>query len=202
MHGFAPLKKELAIKARKLEIEYFKKMKVYTKVPRSEAKGHKIISTKWLDTNKGDTDRPNYRSRLVGREIKRDKRLDLFAATPPIETLRFIVARCAQEQKRKDPWRMAVADVRRAYFYAPATRAIFIEIPTEDREAADDNMVGKLELSLYGTRDAAMNWALEYTGYLESLGFIRGASSPCNFRHEGYELNVTVHGADLYPQDP
>ncbi len=131
-------------------------MKVYSKVPRDQAKGHKIISTKWLDTNKGDLEKPNYRSRLVGREIKRDKRLDLFAATPPIETLRFLTARCAQNQGGNQPWRMGVADVRRAYFYAPATRDIFIEIPAEDRDANDGDVVGKLGLSLYGTRDAAI----------------------------------------------
>ena len=32
-----------------------------------KASGGKIISTKWLDTNKGDESKPNYRSRLVGR---------------------------------------------------------------------------------------------------------------------------------------
>ena len=35
-------------------------------------------------------------------------------------------------------------------------------------------MVGKLNLSLYGTRDAALNRASEYTSYLKSMGFIQG----------------------------
>ena len=197
MHGYAPLDKDLATQARKLEMDYFKSMKVYSKVPRSRAKGRRIITTKWLDTNKGDLEKPNYRSRLVGREIKRDKSLDLFAATPPIETLRFLVARCAQEQRRKDPWRIAVADVRRAYFYAPATRDIYIEIPAEDRDENNADVVGKVGLSLYGTRDAAINWAIEYTGFMESTGFVKGASSPWNFWHAGYDLNVMVHGDDF-----
>ena len=38
------LDKELAIKARRLEIHFFKKKNVYDKVPRSQAKGKKIIS--------------------------------------------------------------------------------------------------------------------------------------------------------------
>ena len=61
-------------------------MQVYFRVPRAHARrgGHKIITTKWIDTDKGDRARPNCRSRLVGREIKKDKRLDLSAATPPI----------------------------------------------------------------------------------------------------------------------
>ena len=105
MNGFTFLNKDLTVQARKLEIEYFKKMKVYTKVPRSEALrgGYKIITTKWLDTNKGDDENPNYRSRLVGRELNTEKRLDLFAATPPLETIKFLVAQCAQNQNRRDP---------------------------------------------------------------------------------------------------
>ena len=59
-------------------------MGVYSKVPRGEAKalGAKVISTKWVDTNKGSEGDPNYRSRLVGRELNLSDRPDLFAATP------------------------------------------------------------------------------------------------------------------------
>ena len=39
----------------------------------------------WVDVNKGDEVHPLYRCRLVAKETKRDKRDDLFAATPPHE---------------------------------------------------------------------------------------------------------------------
>ena len=48
-----PLDKEEAIKARRLEIDFFRARKVYEKVPRHLAAGHKIISTKWLDVDRG-----------------------------------------------------------------------------------------------------------------------------------------------------
>ena len=50
---------------------------------------------------------------------------------------------------------------------------MFIEIPKEDRDSngKDKDMVGKLNLSLYGTRDAAQNWQKEYTGFMIALGF-------------------------------
>ena len=44
----------------------------------------KVITTKWIDHNKGDLEAPNYRARLVGREVAHDKRDDLYAATPPL----------------------------------------------------------------------------------------------------------------------
>ena len=90
--------KNRAIEARRLELEFFRKMGVYTKVPRAQAGNNKIIATRWIDTDKGDAENPNYRSRLVGREIKTDERPDLFAATPPLESLRYIISKCASNQ--------------------------------------------------------------------------------------------------------
>ena len=46
-------------------------------------------------------------------------------------------------------------DVARAYFYAPDSRPMFIKIPAEDRSESDAGKVAQLNISLYGTRDAA-----------------------------------------------
>lgn len=88
-------------------------------------------------------------------------------------------------------------DVSRAYFYAESIRPVFIELPKEDRTPTDEGLVGRLNLSLYGTRDAAQNWAVEYTRTLQAAGFIVGKASPCNFRHGTKDLIVTVHGDDF-----
>ena len=89
------------------------------------------------------------------------------------------------------------SDVKRAYFYAKASRPVFIEIPVEDREPGDENKVGKLNLSLYGTRDAAQNLQKEYTGFMQSLGFIVGRASPCNFYNPKMDITCTVRGDDF-----
>eukprot|EP00973_Karenia_brevis_P012895 1749607-Karenia_brevis.AAC.1 len=88
-------------------------------------------------------------------------------------------------------------DVKRAYFYAAATREIFIEIPAEDREPGDEAKVARLNLSLYGTRDAAQNWGREVDKLFAGIGFRRGAGSPCNYFHGERELSVTTHGDDF-----
>ena len=135
----------------------FAKWGVYIKVPRSAAGNNKVITTRWIDTDKGDEENPNYRARLVGREIKTDERPDLFAATPPLESLRYIVSKCATHQSGSKRYCMLSSDIKRAYFYAKAVRPVFIEIPKEDRKPGDDDKIGKLNLRLYGTRDAAQN---------------------------------------------
>ena len=58
-------------------------------------------------------------------------------------------------------------DVSRAYFHAPAVREVFVEIVSEDFDEGDEGMCGKLNLSMYGTRDAASNWEAAYSGQLK-----------------------------------
>ena len=61
---------------------------------------------------------------------------------------------------------MALVGVRRAYFYAPAQRREFVELPLEDYQAGDEHMCRLLQYSLYGTRDAAQNWEEELASTL------------------------------------
>ena len=86
---------------------------------------------------------------------------ELFAATPPAEGLKLLLSKLAQSSGKK---RLIYADVSRAYFYAPAVRPVYVVIPEEDREPNDPpDVCGELKYSMYGTRDAAQNWAEEYS---------------------------------------
>ena len=83
VHGGKLLKRDKVIEARKIEMEYFRKMGVCEKVHRSRASGYKVITVRWVDTNQGVGNEDDYRSRLVGREVNLNKRNDLFAPIPP-----------------------------------------------------------------------------------------------------------------------
>ena len=63
-----------------------KDKQVWDKIPRAEAKsnGWKVLKARWIDINKGDDESPNYRSRLVAKEINQDSSKDSFAAAPPL----------------------------------------------------------------------------------------------------------------------
>jgi hypothetical protein len=81
-----PLLSSEVQRARMEEMEEFKKHQVYKKVPIQKCwdeTGKGPIGVRWVDINKGDKVNPEYRSRLVAKEIKLYKTLDLFAATPP-----------------------------------------------------------------------------------------------------------------------
>ena len=58
-------------------------------------------------------------------------------------------------------------------------------------------MVGEQKLSLYGTRDAAMNWAKQYSQDLNKIWFRRGRASACNFVHTSRNIRLTCHGDDF-----
>ena len=84
----------------------------------------KVISAKLLDVNIGDARCPNLRARLVGREKAKDKRDDLFAATPHLESLKAVLSICASHQVGGSPYRVMALDVKRAYFYAGYTACL------------------------------------------------------------------------------
>ena len=129
----------MAIRARKEEVEYIHKSKLYTKVPRSKAKalGAKVVPVRWVDINKGDLEKPNYRSRLVAREINKDNRPDLFAATPPLEAMKTLLSALAANNTCE---KLMAHDVSRAYFSAPARRQVFAELAQEDKVEGEDNI--------------------------------------------------------------
>jgi hypothetical protein len=90
-----------------------------------------------------------------------------------------------------------VIDIRRAYFYAPAQRLVYVEIPAEDFEPGDEQRCGRLNGSLYGTRDAASNWDREISQFMDKEGFIKGSASPCIYRHRNMDVAGLVHGDDI-----
>ncbi len=191
-----PLCPRMVKAARREEIVYFKEREVYEKVKTSECwevTGKAPIGVRWVDINKGDTAHPNYRSRLVAMEFKTDNKPEWYAATPPSECLKLILHKMTTNRKTK----MMYADVSRAYFYAKASRPVYVTIPEEDREAGDEECCGKLRVSMYGTRDAALNWATEYGETLKAAGFKQGVACPCIFRHEVKEVVIMVHGDDF-----
>ena len=87
----------LVKQARAAEMTFFKRMKVYTRVPRAmqRMKGGKLIGVRWLDVNKGDMEAPDYRSRLVGQELRTSMNDELYASTPPLEALRHVIISAA-----------------------------------------------------------------------------------------------------------
>ena len=72
---------------------------------------------------------------------------------------------------------------------------MYIELPAED-PMYDPNMLGRLRLCLYGTRDAALNWQQTLSDHLVEAGFKRGVGHPSVFYHPSKGIWTLVHGDD------
>ena len=190
--------------ARATEMEYIRKMNLWTVVPREECHtttGHAPIKGRWVDINKGDDSDRRYRSRYVAKEFRRGgtaTTAEMFAATPPLEAVRILLSIAstkASAHTNGKEHKLMTMDVSRAYFYAPAIRPLYVELPAE--EGVDLSLhCARLNYSLPGTRDAAHNWAKAYGSHLKTLGFVQGRANPCLYHHPGKQLRLLVHGDD------
>ena len=181
-----PLKPQLVKRAREEEMREFSKHGVYVKVPVKEClerTGRKPIGVKWVDINKGDEESPEYRSRLVAKGIKRDKREDLFAATPPLEALKILLSLALTEGtgyvkgREEEGMKIEFIDIKRAYLQAEVRREVYVELPPEDKQ---EGMCAKLTKAMYGTRDAAQSWEATYRKAHEDWVFRRGVHHPAS----------------------
>ena len=92
-----------------------------------------------------------------------------------------------------------LADVSRAFFEAPAKRAVCVELPEEALKVGEttQDIVGKLLASLYGARDVSANWQDEVARCMAEWGFITGKYNPCMYHHPTKQLRCLVHGDDF-----
>ena len=101
---------------------------------------------------------------------KNCKRLDLLAATPPLDAKKIPLHAPTTEglgvTDRRDKQTVMKIDfinICRAFYQAHAVREVYVELLAED---AEQGMRAKLKESMYGTRDAAQNWGHAYTQFI------------------------------------
>lgn len=90
-----------------------------------------------VDVRKADG---SHQSRLVAKAIKTYEAPELLAATPPIESLKYLLRRAAQDSSEA----VMHADATRAYFYADASRDIYVWFPAEDQQGGEEQTCRRL----------------------------------------------------------
>ena len=183
--------KGLVVKANVEELEYCRSKGVWKVVPRTRAHVQRVVGTRWVNCNKGDTQNSEIMCRLVCHAVKTYNSDEFFAAAPPVETLRMILSLAADDPRRQ----VSLIDISRAYISAIIGRRVFVELPPE--AGYGRGCVGELVKCMYGTRDAAQGWECTYRAALEDLGCRRGSANPCAYSHDARHMNVTVHGDDF-----
>ena len=182
------LNNTLVEKARAQEISVIRELDVWEVVdrPRDEV----VFGTRWVDINKGDENKHDYRSRLVVQEYKRQADWSLFTATPPHEAPRSLLLCATIEELPNDvgqpvagtePVVLVLMNVRRAHINSAARRKVFVERPAE--ASTDKGRVGRLLRSMYGCRDVGVYGDFAMCQVSFGFGFVQGRASPCIYRH-------------------
>ena len=94
---------------------------------------------------------------------------------------------------------MLTSDVSRAFFEAPAKRKVAVRLPEEALQAGEsrDRTVGLLQQSLYGTRDAAVNFQNEVKRMMQKFGYVQAKYNASLYYHPATGVRVMVHGDDF-----
>ena len=99
----------------------------------------------------------------------------MFAATPLLEAKDLLFSKAATSRgtrRHLGEYKLSFIDIKRAYFHAPETRDVYVDLPEQDWQ---EGMCGKLEKNMYGTRGAPQNWAIKYeTVLVVEIGFGQG----------------------------
>jgi len=100
----------LVKEARAQELRFFEAKGVWQKIIRADTRrftARRPVSVRWVDVNKGDDLCPNYRSRLVARQLKATDTSgeSFFAPTPPLEALRTVFSMATTTWKGHRPCR-------------------------------------------------------------------------------------------------
>ena len=136
----------------------------------------KFVKVKWVRTKKG----AGVKCRLVAQELGYGERLDeLFAGTPSLGAVRVALTHAVSDAGHK----IMVMDVKCAFLYGEARRAVYIELPHTDPRYSDPTVVGKLKKSMYGTRDAPQIWADHVRVTLASSGYKQSVYQPSVYYH-------------------
>jgi hypothetical protein len=179
-------------KAREEEIKELER-RVYKVVDISEAwerTGKAPIGVRWVDVRKKEG---IYRSRLVAKDFApKNKRNDiegLYAAMPPLELVKVLMARASQVKEK-----IMLIDIKKAHLYAPIEGDAYVDLPPE---RAMPGKCARLEFTLYGMRVAAKNWEKAYSSTMRKCGFVQGKANATSFYHRERGLRVVVHGDDF-----
>ena len=158
---------DLVREARALELAFFTAKGVWKQVAKSRSfqdTGRPPISVRWVDVNKGDEIDPNYRSRLLARQMRHmsSSGQNFFAPAPPLEALKTIISLAATRigshvpnwsKDAVDRTQISLIDVKRAYFNAEiddSEGTTYVELPVEDPDHL--SKCAQFLRHMYGTR--------------------------------------------------
>ena len=141
--------------------------------------GKKVIGKKWVYTIKcdGNDQVEWYRERLVMKGYAQKESIDfneIFSPVVRLTTGRVVLAMCATFDLHLEQ-----LDVKIVFLYEKLEEEIHMLQPKGFTEIRKENLVYKLNKSLYGFKQAPMCWYKRFDSFVMSLGYNRLSSDHC-----------------------
>ena len=160
-------------KAKLQELESWRDNDVYHRV---KYDNQKLISLRWVNTNKTVNGINKVKSRLVARGVQEQENIQSDSPTCSKESIRIILNIIATLQ-----WDVKSIDITSAFLQSnDINRDVFVKPPKESGE--DTDIVWKLKKTVYGLGDAARAWYLSVKEKLLKLGAKPSSYDPAVFR--------------------
>ena len=167
---------------------------------KGERTGKAPSRLKWIDRNKRDTLKPNYRSRLVVREIKKQHGSlpghMLFSNMPPSEEAKLLSSMLARKRKSKrgKPLKLALFGISHEHTSTGNPNARSMSHDEEGKCAL-------LLTTMYGTQGASHVWQLGYTALLIEVRARKGLDISVRAPGAGHQV-VGTRRRFLCPSRP
>ncbi|KAH9670456.1 hypothetical protein KPL70_016992 [Citrus sinensis] len=161
------------------EIEALHKNKTWELVPLP--RGRKAIGNKWIYKVKrdGNDQVERYRARLVVKGYAQKEGIDfneIFSPVVRLTTVRIVLAMCAIFDLHLEQ-----LDLETAFLHGELEEEIYMLQPEGFAETGKENLVCRLNKSLYGLKQASRCWYKRFDSFIISLGYKRLSSDHCAY---------------------
>ncbi|KAI0994599.1 hypothetical protein K3495_g13583 [Podosphaera aphanis] len=163
------------------EINNMTQNKVWTLVPRSEAKGE-LMTGRWSFKEKSDG---SLKARWCARGFSEPFVDNTYADILPPTTMRLLLAFAACKNLH-----IRHIDITAAFLHADIDRPLYIEQPHSKETTA--NFVYKLHKAIYGLKTAPRRWQEKLRKFLKSNGFQSFKFDPNLFRRPNIIISTYV----------
>lgn len=140
--------------------------------------GKKVIGCKWVFQLKNtNVNKPKYKSRLVAKGYTQSFGEDYdetFAPVGKFVTLRTVLAVSAVRK-----YIVKHLDVKSAFLNGNIQEEIYMEQPQGFIQKGNEQLVCRLQKSIYGLKQAAKSWYDTLNEVLDKIGFIRSKADNC-----------------------
>ena len=160
--------------------------------------GRRAIGCKWVFKLKYDVDGrvERFKARLVPKGYAQKYGIDydeIFSPAVRFSSIRPLLAFAVQHD-----FLIHQMDVETAFLNGKLDEEIYMQQPEGYVKPGEENLVCKLEKSLYGLKQSSRCWNKAFRESVETLGFTQASADPCVFIRKKDTLTIiAVHVDDL-----